>query len=454
MSHDTPLPFDLPAVARKKLTVGFDGGRLSSNGGLVLLREAERRTGIADRLAGAMRDKRDPTRIEHAMTELIKTRALAICCGYEDANDLDQLRHDPLLKLAVGRAPETGEALCSQSTMSRLENAPTRIEAVRLTAALADQFCASFKVPPAKITLDIDDTVDEVHGLQQLSFWNAHYDCRCFLPVHVYHVESGKPVVVILREGKTPGGVEVKTIIKHLVKRIRSHWPKTRINFRGDSHYGRAEAMQWAEDNGVGYIFGLAGNTALDAIVAETADHLRFRHALGDQDKLRTWESFEYRAKSWPRPRRVVARLEVSMQPADDGLRQEVDIRYVVTSLPGTAWHLYENVYCARGQAENLIKLHKRQLASDRTSCQSPIANQVRLVLHTAAYWIMHTLRAALPSTSPLAKAEFATIRLKLLKIAARVIERVQRIRVHLPSACPEAAAFAGAAIALMAQGP
>lgn len=202
--------FDLPAVRRKKLTASFDGGQLSSDGGLLLLREAERRLGLANRLAGVIRDRRDPARIDHALPELLKTRILAIACGYEDANDLDRLRHDPLLKLAVGRCPRSGSALCSQSTMSRLENMPSKIEAARLTAALVDQFCASFPRAPTAITLDIDDTVDVVHGGQQLSFWNAHYDCRCFLPIHVYHVESGKPVVMILREGKTPKGSEVR----------------------------------------------------------------------------------------------------------------------------------------------------------------------------------------------------------------------------------------------------
>ena len=453
MTNDTPLRFDLPAVARKKLTVAFDGGQLSADAGLLLLRGAERKLGIADRLAAALRDRRDATRIEHPMSELIKTRMFAICCGNPDANDLDRLRHEPLLKLAVGRCPETGDPLCSQSTMSRLENMPTKIEAARLTAALVDQLCVSV-TPTEEEIFDIDDTVDEVHGGQQLSFWNAHYDCRCFLPIHVYHVRTGTPVVAILREGKTPGGEEVRTILKHLTKRVRSHWTSTRIIFRGDSHYGRAEAMEWAENNGVGYIFGLAGNSRLDAIVAETADHLRFRHAAGTEDKLRTHVSFEYQAKSWSRPRRVVARLEVSLQPDDGGMRQEVDIRYIVTSLEGSAEHLYETVYCARGQAENLIKLHKAQLASDRTSCHSPIANQVRLVLHTAAYWIMHTVRAAIPKESPLAKAEFGTIRLKLIKIAARIVEHAARIRLALPTCCPERDVFTAVALGLSPSGP
>jgi hypothetical protein len=446
MTNDSLLPFDLPAVARKKLTVGFDGGRLSSDGGLLLLRASENRIGIARRLAGAIRDRRDPTRIDHQMIEMIKTRTFAIACGYADANDLDHLRTDPLLKLAVGRKPETGDPLCSQSTMSRLENMPTKIEAARLTGVLVDQFCVSFPKPPPEITLDIDDTVDEVHGAQQLSFWNAHYDCRCFLPIHVYHVESGKPVVVILREGTTPGGVEVRTILKHLVRRIRKHWPDTRINFRGDSHYGRVEAMEWAEANTIGYIFGFAGNKVLDALVRDVADDLCVRRAESGAEKLRAFTSVSYQAKSWKEPRRIVARIEATTQ----GL----DIRYVVTSLAGEAQHLYEAVYCARGQAENLIKLHKAQLASDRTSCQSAIANQIRLVLHTAAYWLMLTVRDAVPKTNPLAKSEFATLRLKLIKIAARVVEHASRIRVFLPTSCPEQSVFAKIARGLMPAGP
>jgi len=194
--------------------------------------------------------------------------------------------------------------------------------------------------------------------------------------------------------------------------------------------------MEWAEDNGGDYIFGLAGNATLDALAAETADNLRFHHAKSSQTKLRTFASFTYQAGSWKRPRKVVVRLECSLQPVDGetGMRQEVDIRYVVTSLKGSAQHLYENVYCRRGQMENLIKLHKAQLASDRMSCHSATANQVRLGLHTAAFWLMHGVRAAIPLTSPLASAEFATIRDRLIKIGARVIEHIARIRIQLPT--------------------
>jgi len=217
--------------------------------------------------------------------------------------------------------------------------------------------------------------------------------------------------------------------------------------------------MEWAENNGADYIFGLPGNAPLDATVAKTADNLRFHHARSSQVKLRTFASFTYQASSWKRPRKVVARLECSLQPDEGGttstgMRQEVDIRYVVTSLKGSAQHLYENVYCQRGQMENLIKLHKAQLSSDRMSCHSATANQVRLALHTAAFWLMHGVRAAIPQTDPLAKAEFATIRERLIKIGARVIEHLARIRIQLPTSCPEGALFRTVALGIMPSAP
>jgi hypothetical protein len=331
--------------------------------------------------------------------------------------------------------------------MSRLENAPSRIEIARLMAAMVDLFCASWARPPASIVLDIDDTLDRVHGRQQLSLFNAHHNERCFLPIHIYEASSGKPVAAILRPGKTPGGTEVRTIVKHVVRRIRRHWPEVAILLRGDSHYARPEAMDWCEANRVDYVLGLAGNAVLHSHVRTVADDLCVRRAqgllsgAGGSDKHRTWSEFRYAAKSWARQRRVVARLEASALGLDP--------RYVVTTLAEPAKHLYETTYCDRGQAENLIKLHKTQLASDRTSCHSATANQVRLVLHTAAYWLMHAIRSRIPAASPMAHSEFSTLRLKLLKIGARVIEHAARIRVHLPTSCPQRSLFAQIALSL-----
>ena len=434
MDDDSFLPFSLPAVCRKKVSIAFDGGRLSSDGGVLLLREVERRLGVAARLADCLRDRRDPCRIDHAIVEMLRLRMFLIAAGYEDGDDCDRLRTDPVFKMAVGRPPESGEVLCSQPTISRLENAPSKIEVARMMAAMVDLFCASWPRPPEAIMLDIDDTLDRVHGHQQLSLFNAHDDERCFLPIHIYEAGSGRPVAVILREGKTPSGAEVRTIIKHVVRRIRRHWPKTRLCWRGDSHYARPEAMDWCEENGVDYLFGLAGNDVLHAEVRSRADDLCVRRAEAGEAKRRSWAAFRYAAKSWAKPRRIVARLEASTRG--------FDARYVVTTLVGSAERLYETVYCARGQAENFIKLHKTQLDSDRTSCRSPRANQFRLILHTAAYWLLLTLRAAAPKRSYWHTAEFITLRLRLLKIAARVVEGVARIRVWLPTACPHAAIF------------
>jgi len=434
MRQDSLLPFELPAVARKKVSVAFDGGMLSSDAGVLLLRGVERQLGIAKRLAACLTDCRDPDRIDHPPVEMLRLRMFAIAAGYEDTNDCTKLRQDPVFKMAVGHTPESGEPLCSQPTMSRLENAPRRIEIARMMGAMVDLFCASWKRVPRSIILDIDDTFDAVHGKQQLSLFNAHYDERCFLPIHIYEGSSGKPVAMILRAGKTPTGLEVRTILKHVIARIRQRWPKVGILVRGDSHYGRSEAMAWCEANGVDYIFGFGGNPVLHDMVRPLADEVCVRRAITGAEKRRTWKGLRYGAKSWGRQRRMVARIEATTL----GL----DIRYIVTSLPGSAKYLYETVYCARGQAENFIKLHKAQLASDRTSCRDPRANQVRLILHTAAYWLLHTLRAAAPKRSEWARAEFNTLRLRLIKIAARVVEGAARIRIWLPTACPDAAMF------------
>ena len=447
MSQDTLLPFDLPAVGRKKVSVAFDGGMLSSDGGVLVLRGVEKRLGLAARLAACLNDRRNRERIDHTLEEMLRLRMFAIAAGYEDTNDCTTLRHDPVFKMAVGHAPESGAPLCSQPTMSRLENAPSKIEIARLMGGLVDQFCASWKRAPASITLDIDDTFDAVHGKQQLSLFNAHYDERCFLPIHIYEGTSGKPVAVILRPGKTPTGVEVRTILKHVIVRIRRHWPKVHILVRGDSHYGRHEVMAWCEEaSNIDYIFGFGGNPVLAGMTRPVADELCVKRALSGDEKRRTWSKLSYGAKSWKTVRRVVARIEATSL----GL----DIRYAVTSLKGSAKYLYETVYCGRGQAENFIKLHKAQLASDRTSCRDPKANQFRLILHTAAYWLLHSLRAAAPKHSFWAKAEFSTLRVRLIKIAARVVEGAARIRVWLPTACPDRAIFSLLAARFAASGP
>jgi hypothetical protein len=447
MNDPTVLPFSFPAVARKKITADFDGGRLTSDGGVMLLAMADRRLGLAERLARMFPDRRDPTRITHTLADMIRARVFAICCGYEDADDLDTLRTDPAFKLACGRLPDTGLDLCSQPTLSRLENAPRLRDVIRLTYALVDAWMDSYEREPPSVTLDIDDTCDVAHGQQQLSLFNAHYDERCFLPIHVYDTDRSRPVAVILRPGKTPSGIEVRAHLRRLVRRMRKRWTKTRILIRGDGHYARAEAMAWCEDNDVDYVFGLPGTKPLSRNVEMIADAVRTERAIGDKAVVRDYAETLYAAKSWTRARRAVARIEAT--------RLGLDIRFVVTSLDhGSAEWIYDSLYCARGQAENLIKLHKSQLASDRTSCHSALANQVRLVLHTAAFWLMLTVRDAIPKPRDLAKAEFATLRTRLLKIAARIVETASRVRLAFAAACPEADLFRSLPAALMPRGP
>ena len=447
MTHDTTQPFAFPSVRAKKVTADFDGGRLTSDGGVLLLSMAERRLGLATRLARLVPDRRDPARVTHTLADMIRARILAIAMGYEDADDLDHLRHDPAFKLACGRLPDTGDDLCSQPTLSRLENAPGLRDVIRLTYALVEAWMDSYLRPPRSVTLDIDDTCDVVHGHQQLSLFNAHYDEQCFLPIHIYDTETSRPVAVILRPGKTPSGIEVRGHFRRLVRHIRRRWPHTRILMRGDSHYTRPEAMAWCEDNGVDYIFGLAGSKPLKTKVEPTADAVRTERAVIGKTVVRGFAETRHQAGSWTRERRVIARLEATVLG--------FDVRFVVTSLAyGTAEWLYDSLYCARGQAENLIKLHKSQVASDRTSCRSALANQVRLVFHTAAYWLMLAVRDAIPEPRDLATAEFATLRLRLLKLAARIIETASRVRIAFAAACPEADLFRSMPGALWPSGP
>src|SRR5215471_11227752 len=384
MAEGTGILPGLPAVAGKPVHVGFDGGRLTSDGGILLLSAVEQRLKIAERLAACLEDPRDADRVRHELAGMIRYRALLIAAGYPDGNDCDALRSDPVFKMAVGRLPESGRDLCSQPTISRLENLPGATALKRMMAAMVELFCDSFDQVPRRILLDIDDTEDRVHGGQQLALWNAHYDSRCFLPIHIYEATTGKPVAVILRPGKTPDGAEVAVLLR--------------------------QASALAEDAALG---------RLD----------------GEGDKVRRYGDFRYAAKSWTVERRVIARIEAGPQGADS--------RFIVTNLPGLPKSLYEKLYCARGQAENLIKAHKLHLASDRTSCHKATANQFRLLIHTAAYWLLLTLRRLAPRNSFWRDAQFDIIRLNLIKVAARVTEMVTRIKVALPSVFPYRAGFA-----------
>ena len=423
-----PLP-GLSQIDGKELVARFDGGRLSSDG-LLVLREIERRLSIADRLATCIEDPRDPDSTVHTLADIIRFRLLMIAAGYEDGNDATGLRIDPLFKLALERLPSDRD-LCSQSTISRLENLPDARTLLRLGGALVDLYCASFRQVPRRITLDIDDTFDAVHGSQQLRLFNAHYDDYGFQPIVVFD-QDGRFVTALLRPAKRPKGVEIRAFLRRLIRAIRSNWPNVQILLRADSHYACPEVLDWCEANGTDYVFGVSPTSTLkrhvDALEASTAARFEADPRGG---KVRRFKEFFDAAGSWSRVRRIVARVEAG----SDG----TDTRFIVTNLGlGSGRSLYQDLYCRRGQAENHIKAWKTHLAADRTSCPKATANQFRLFLHAGAYWLLWSLRALMPKSSSWRVAQFDTLRLRLIKTAARVVEMKTKIKVHLPSSAPD----------------
>ena len=425
----------LSPVQGKAVVARFDGGRLSSEGGLLALREIERRLGLSDRLASCLVDPRAPERVVHRLAEMMRFRMLMIAAGYEDGNDADALRRDPMFKLALDRLP-AGEELCSQSTISRLENLPDRRALLRLGRALVGQYCSSFHAVPKRIVIDIDDTFDRVHGGQQLRLFNAYYDDYGFQPIVVFDAE-GRFVTALLRPGKRPSGVEIRSFVRRLIGALRGHWPKVEILLRADSHYACPEVFDWCRKNRVDWIFGLAPNAALRRHVAalEKSTAARFR-AAPKRGKVRRFAQFHDAAQSWSRVERIIARVETGVEGTDT--------RFILTSLEGgRAKHLYQRLYCARGQAENHIKAWKNHLAADRTSCHAAEANQFRLFLHAGAYWLLWSMRRVMPKHSVWRVMQFDTLRLRLIKLAARVIELKTQVKIHLPSSAPDQAIFA-----------
>jgi Transposase DDE domain group 1 len=430
------MPFlpGLSPVQGKAVVARFDGGRLSSAGGLLALREIERRIGVADRLAACLKDPRAPERVQHRLAEIVRFRMLMIAAGYEDVNDADALRRDPMFKLALDRLPSDDE-LCSQSTISRLENLPDTRALLRLGRGLIDQYCASFRQVPKRIVLDVDDTFDRVHGGQQLRLFNAYHDDYGFQPIVVFDGE-GRFVTALLRPGKRPGGREIRGFLRRLVGAIRATWPRLEILLRADSHYACPEVFDWCRANRVDWVFGLASNAVLrrhvEALEKTTAERFRAMPAHG---KRRRFKEFHDAAQSWSRVERIIARVEAGPEGTDT--------RFIVTNLKGgRPQKLYQRLYCARGQAENHIKAWKNHLAADRTSCHEAEANQFRLFLHAGAYWLLWSLRRVMPKRSCWRVVQFDTLRLRLIKIAARVVELKKQIKIHLPSSVPDQRIF------------
>lgn len=428
MMQSTSVAPALSPLNGKPVLLNFDGAEMSSDAGLSLLREVERRTDLAGLVAKCLPDPRAPGKVRHSLEDIIRFRIMMIAAGYEDGNDADDLRADPAFKLALERDPETGAALCSQPTISRMENLGDTRALIGMAHEMVRFYCASFARAPRQIVLDIDDTFDTTHGHQQLRLFNAYYDEYGFQPIVVFDGE-GRLVGAVLRPARRPTGKESAAHIRRLIRQIRRHWPSTEILLRADSHYGTPEVLDLCDALGLHYVFGLSKNARLREHVQTLEASTAERYSC-EGEKLRRFKSFSYAARSWSKDRRVIARVEVGPLGRDT--------RFIVTNLMGPRGkHLYEKIYSARGQAENHIKAWKTHLASDRTSCSKASANQMRLMLHGCAYWLWWTLRAACPKRSPWRHAQFDTLRLHLVKLAATVVAKKTRIIMTLPASCP-----------------
>lgn len=423
---------DLGSISGKSIAAEFTGGNQSTEAGLLLLQQTEKYVGIIEAMTSVLCDPRDQRYVDHSFKALLTQRIFQIAVGYEDANDSDSLRHDPILKLCADVLPESGNSLASQPTMSRFENTFTRTNLYNMAYTFADCFIDSYDEEPECIVLDFDDTEDRVHGHQQLSLFNHYVDDYCYMPLHIYEGLSGKLISTILKPGKRLTGKATLAILRRLVLHLRKHWKRTIIMFRGDSHFAASEIMEWIESqDNVFFVTGLARNPVLQR-KAEHAIQTARGLFLERNEKVVVFESFPYRAHSWKTVQRVVVKVEIT-QGHDDP-----NIRFIVTNAhDADAKVLYTEVYCARGNAELFIKDHKTYLKSDRTSCHRFSANQFRVFLHSAAYVLIHALQRTVLKATEFEKATMHTVQLKILKLSARVRELKTRIKIEFPAACP-----------------
>jgi len=446
---------EFPGVERRRVVADFDGGLISSDGGALLLKSCDQAIGLLDRLAGCFKDDRDPEAIEFPLRVLLGQRVIGMALGYEDVNDHEQLRHDPLLgsvlgKLESGRKPCA--ALAGKSTLNRLERCDRsghsryhriRPDGQKVEALLVDLFIEAHKQPPEEIVLDLDATDDPLHGQQEGRFFHGYYGGYCYLPLYIF---CGRHLLAArLRTADRDGAAGAKEEVQRIVGQIRQHWPRTRIVLRADSGFARDELMSWCEQHGVDYVFGLARNARLQRATGAAQQRMREQfeqtgQACREFVELEKWST----KKSWSAARRVVGKAE--------RIEGKDNPRFVVTTLDQETWParaLYEDLYCARGEMENRIKECQLDLFADRTSTQTMRSNQLRLWLSSFAYTLMESLRRLALGSTELARATAGTIRLKLLKIGAVVTVSVRRVKVALSSAYPYQEMFQAAHRAL-----
>jgi hypothetical protein len=411
---------------RRKVVADFDGGRLTSDAGVILLREVDRQLGLIDKINDCLPDPRDPRYIAHEQREMLAQRIFSLALGYEDLNDQQTLRDDPALQLAAGKVADPEQPLASPSTLCRLENRVDRKALVAMSKLLVELFLKSHDKPPREITLDFDATDDPVHGQQQERFYHGYYRHYCFLPLYVFC--GGHLLVALLRPANIDPAKYSQALTKLLVERIRQEWPGVKIIIRGDGGFCRWKHMRWCDKHGVDYVFGIGRNKVLERRTQPLMQQAEAAFA-ETGEKQRMFGETEYAAGTWDRPRRIIMKAE--RLPAGPNRR------FVVTSLSDPPEAVYDKIYTQRGDMENRIKEQQLMLFADRTSCHDFLANQFRLLLSSFAYVLLFELRSSHLQETELAPAQVDRIRLTLLKVAARVTVSVRRVVLHLSSSYP-----------------
>ena len=422
MTNCTPKTFEFQAIKRRKIFANFSGGSITSDGGGIFLREADRQLNLLSPIAKLFQDKRDQSKINHSVLTMLRQRVYGISLGYEDLNDHETLRKDLAFQSFVDSVSE----VASKPTLSRFENTANRQIAVDIHKQMIEKFIASHEKPPKELILDFDGTDDLVHGNQEGRFYHGYYKNYCFLPLYVF---CGKKLLVAyLRSSKKDGARHALAILSLMVKRFRQKWPSVKIIFRGDGGFCRHQMFTWCEKNKVDYITGMPQNSRLKKTMKPL-----MKQAEGQfeetQKKQRLFTEFSYAAGTWSRERKIIGKAEHT----EDGANP----RFVVTNLPGDPQDLYDNVYCARGDMENRIKEQQLGLFADRTSCHAWWPNQLRLLFSSLAYLLMEHIRSTALLGTDLENAQMNTIRLKLFKIGAVVTKNTRRIQFFLSSYYP-----------------
>ena len=419
-------PVALSPLGRQQIVLDFAGGRITSDAGVLVLREVNGRLNLSRRIAACIKGPRDPDLIVHEQHTMIAQRMLAIACGWEDLNDQQELRKDPAWQIAAGRKVDGQQPLASPPTLCRLENRVDRAACVSLAKLMVEQFIESYPEPPQELILDFDATNDPIHGQQEGRFFHGYYDEYCYLPLYVFC--GSRLVCAYLRRSNIDATHHAWALLGLLTRLLQQVWPKVRIIFRGDSGFCRWRMLRWCDRRNISYIIGVARNSVLESMAAGLMRQAEAQYQTTGV-KQRLFESMEYGAETWDQKRRVIAKAEHSSEGPNP--------RFVVTNLSDEGQTLYDAVYCARGQAENYIKEQQLGLFADRTSCHNFAANQFRVLLSGFAYILVDDLRRNVLHGTELAAAQADTIRLKLFKIGAVIKASVRRLVLHLSEAYP-----------------